>query len=240
MNKLVFEILNIIYDYCIDGTYKIIDVNDIILGMPKNIEEDNDAADLDVEKLLNIIEDLATDGAIDLKYRDEEDICLAITTKGKRLVKKERETRIKIEEQRKAKLEEEARQKALKEAEEKARIEREEKERQERILKEKELEEAKITLEELKANKKLKKAPETQELKQKVQELEHEIIEEKEHLELTNEVDNVIPEVREDNAVIQYDIGRSKRIGNIAFFGGLSGAFIGNAIFWILKHFIGF
>ncbi|MGI6701098.1 MAG: hypothetical protein ACOX3U_01320 [Christensenellales bacterium] len=202
MNELSFEILNILYDQCSDDTYKIIDVNDILLAIPEGFTASAD-------KVFEIVEDLATDGSVMLKYRDDEDICLSVTVKGKRIVKKERETRIKLEEQRRQK-----------EEEERLRKEREEAERLER---ERKLEEAKQALNELKAQKKPKKI--VVELEQQVEELEKEITPEPEQAEEIS-----LPAIKEPvKEIIVPSIGRR------ALIGGLLGALIGNAIYFGVK-----
>ena len=222
MNELSFEILNIIYEYCPDDNYKIIDVNDIILALPSgvNIEEN---------KLFEIIEDLATDGSILLKYKDDEDICLSLSLKGRRIVKKERETREKLEAQRKAKEKAEAERKA-----------REEQERLERIEKEKQLEEAKQALSELKAQKKSKKDQEVQELKQQVEELEKEIIQPVEDGAQDNLETSVAVKAEQIpviSAVQHMDfIPLIRKVGKVAFWGGLTGAIIGNALFFSARY----
>lgn len=229
MNDLSFEVLNIIYDFCPDESYKIVDVNDIILALPEG-------KNLELDKLFQIIDDLATDASIMLKYRDEEDICLSIQAKGRRIVKKERETRARIEAQRKAKEEEEARQKAIREAEEKARLEREEQERLERIEKEKQLEEARLQLEELKAQKKSKKDHTVIELKQQVEELEKQIVEEEDEEPEPDSEPNEIPII---SNVQTFDAEPMiKRVGRRAFWGGLIGAGLLNGLIYGIKYII--
>lgn len=231
MNDLSFEILNIIFDFCPDDSYKILDVNDIILALPEGIE-------CDIDKLFQVVEDLTTEGSILLKYRDEEDICLAIAVKGRRIVKKERETRVKLEAQKKAREEEEARLRAIAEAVEAARLEQEEKYRLEKIEKEKKLEEAKLALEELKAQKKSKKDSEVIGLKQQVESLEKEmkpdvILPKAENTAEMVKADNISPVI--SNVQHMDFIPLVKRVGKVAFWGGLFGAIIGNALYYAVR-----
>lgn len=217
MNELTFEVLNIIYDFCHDDSYKIIDVNDIILALPEGV-------DCDIEKLFALIDDLATEEAINLKYRDEEDICVAITVKGKRIVKKERETRAKIEAQRKAREEEERR--------------RQEQAEKERLEREKKLEDARLALIEMEANKKLKKAHEFVELKHQVEVLENEI--KQDAIDSTEKASNNSPVIEEANNPVSVQtmdfVPMVRKVGRIAFWGGLSGAILGNGLFQLARH----
>lgn len=228
MNDLTFEVLNVLYDYCPDDSYKIIDINDIILALPEGISTEP-------EHLFIIIDDLVTEEAVALKYRDEEDICIAMLAKGRRIVKKERETRAKIEAQKRAKEEEEARQRALKEAEERERREREERERLEKIEKEKKLEEARLALQEMQSQKKKKEAVE---LKQQVIELEKEI----EQIEQAPEAEVVITQADNKEKAVVISSAENldimpiiKKVGKVAFWGGLMGAIIGNGLFLAAK-----
>jgi len=232
MNDLSFEILNILYDECPDDSYKIVDVNDLILGLPEGFSAD-------AQKLFEVIEDLATDGSIMLKYRDDEDICLAVAIKGRRIVKKERETRAKIEAQRKAREEEEARLRAIAEEAERLKKEKEEQERLERLEKERKLEEARQALLELQAQKKSKK--EVIELKQQVEELEKEVIIPEE--EVKEEIKEIVPaeQMPTISAAAPLDlVPVIKKVGKVAFWSGLIGVVIGDAIFYIVKFFWGF
>jgi hypothetical protein len=265
MDSLSFDILNIIYDYCPDDSFKILDVNDILLAMPEG-------AILSPERLFKIIDELAIDESITLKYRDEDEICVALPAKGKRMVKREREMRAKLEAERKAREEEEARKKAaeeaarikreeeearlraIAEAEEKARLEkeekerqerleREEKERQERLEKEKKLEEARLALEELKKERKSKK--EVIELKQQVEELEKEIAIPEPEPEPESEPE---PEPVPEQAIVEAAampvissvqhmdfIPLIKNVGRKAFWGAMLGAALLNGLYYAVR-----
>lgn len=208
MKALDFEILNVIFDFCTDDSFKIIDINDIMDNLSDDFKCSND-------ELFKIIDDLATEDCIQLKYKDEEDICLSITTKGKRLIKKERETRERLEEQKRLKEEENARLKA----------EQEEKER--------ELEKARIALEEMQAQRKKKKSQEAKELEQQVQALEKEITTEVQ-VEEEKEVKNELVSVEEINykPIV-------RKVATIAFVGGLIGSMLGSAVMMVVRMVLG-
>ena len=260
MNALRFQVLNIINDICKDDNFKVIDINDILINLPSEM----DVKETDV---FAIIDELAFDGEIDLKYRDEEDICLAMALKGRRIIKKARENEERIREKReyearlkaeeeariieeeKRRAEEEARRKeeeARRKAEEEDRKQAElEKAEQERIAKEKQLEEIKKAIEEAQTQRKTKKNAKDleQQAELLIQEIEQvegkklDIIEEKaeeEIEEIIEEEESVQEMVVPAQAIITtepIDYNRIiKSVGKKAFRGGVLGGIIASAL----------
>ena len=85
LDKRSFKLLDVILKICgEDGSYKIIEFADISRAMLPRYKIDN-------ENILQIIKFLAAAELIDIKYTDENVICVAILPKG-RIYEEERST----------------------------------------------------------------------------------------------------------------------------------------------------
>lgn len=91
MNKTSRDVIEILFDYCKDESFKIIDAEDILASL------DNTTA----EELYDIIDKLNTESYVEVKYSDKTEYCLTVTKKGKLIAEEALENRVKEEAQRK-------------------------------------------------------------------------------------------------------------------------------------------
>lgn len=83
MENLSIKILDVLFDLCDGDNYVILDIEDITASFPE--------VSLSADELNEILESLAVEGFIDLKYAEETEYCVAMRTKGRTLIKQSRE-----------------------------------------------------------------------------------------------------------------------------------------------------
>lgn len=83
MENLSIKLLDALFDLCDGENYAILDTDDLSAASPDLVFES--------EELTEILQSLAVEGFIDLKYADGADFCVAMKTKGRTLIKQSRE-----------------------------------------------------------------------------------------------------------------------------------------------------
>lgn len=75
-------VLKYLVNECKEGSYKIIDIDDIVLSMPKKFKADK-------EIILQIMEYLSNGEYISVKYSDDDQFCLCPLPFGRQFVEKD-------------------------------------------------------------------------------------------------------------------------------------------------------
>ena len=83
MDDISIKILDALFDLCDGENYVILDVQDVTARIPDYAFEE--------EELTEILEALAAEGFIDLRYADESEFCVSMRTKGRSLIKQLRD-----------------------------------------------------------------------------------------------------------------------------------------------------
>ena len=83
MENLSIKLLDTLFDLCEGDNYAILDTDDLAAASPDLVFEP--------DELTEILQSLAVEGFIDLKYADGAEFCVAIKTKGRTLIKQSRE-----------------------------------------------------------------------------------------------------------------------------------------------------
>lgn len=83
MENLSIKLLDALFDLCDGDNYAILDTDDLVAVSPELV--------FNAEELTEILQSLAVEGFIDLKYADGTDFCVAMKTKGRTLIKQSRE-----------------------------------------------------------------------------------------------------------------------------------------------------
>ena len=76
LDKRSARMMQTLLKYCSDGSYKIIEISDLIKGMLPRFKSD-------AEGIAQIIKYLADSELIDIKYSDENVYCIAVLPKGR-------------------------------------------------------------------------------------------------------------------------------------------------------------
>lgn len=76
LDRRTGELLNVLNNFCADGSYKVVTVEELISAMPKKLAVHEDA-------LRESLKDLQEKDFIRVKYEDEVEFCLCTLPKGR-------------------------------------------------------------------------------------------------------------------------------------------------------------
>lgn len=247
IEELSLKLLDIIFDMLPTDAYKIIEFKDIFEFFDEEALPDID----NVTKAANFLKEQSF---VNIKFFDEEEICICITSRGRRKIEDERYEKRRREIEEKERLERERREEEERLA--KIKREQEEKEHQERLAEEKRraAEEIERMIEETKQNMKKMSRQERQEATKTITELESSEVykevfvapEEPETVLENNKIEPAIPQqvVASNNTIFatRLDDDALKLIRKMcrksAFYGSIFGGIISAVIYLVVTFII--